>query len=89
MGGHTIRIQDGEEDGRVGALTYLYRQGWTMEQIAQELETSLVWVSQVVALLGLGEERYGTHYPHTGSAPVRQVSAVASTRAGRFGKHGR
>jgi len=78
-----------EDDGVVEALATLYRRGESMEFIAEAMELPLAYVSQVVALLGLGEERYKGHFPHKGSAPVVQVSAVAATRAGRFGKYGR
>lgn len=78
-------------DGTVEALTTLYRRGWSMEQIADAMELSLVYVSQVVHLLGLGDERYKNEsIPSKGSVSVvRRAMSMSDTRSGRFGKHGR
>lgn len=60
-----------DDDGVVQALVALYRRGESMEFIAEAMELPLVYVSQVVHLLGLGEERYGHKgIPSDGSTPV-------------------
>ena len=64
------RLTNDEEDGAVEALVTLYRGGMSMEAIAEAMDLPLVYVSHVVHALGLGDERYGGHYPSTGSVPV-------------------
>lgn len=78
-------------DGTVEALATLYRRGWEMEQIAEAMELPLVYVSQVVHLLGLGDERYrGQYVPSKGSVSVvHRALSMSDTRTGRFGKHGK
>lgn len=81
-------------DGTVEALAALYRKGWEMEDIAEAMELPLAYVSQVVHLLGLGDERYkGQYIPSKGSVSVAYPASTPcptmSGRIGRYGKHGR
>lgn len=72
------------DDGVVEALAALYRSGMSMETIAEAMELPLVYVSQVVHLLGLGDERYGGHYPSTGSVPTVVNATTCGTTIKAF-----
>ena len=64
------RLTNDDEDGAVEALVTLYRGGMSMETIAEAMDLPLIYVSHVVHALGLGDERYGGHYPSNGSVPT-------------------
>lgn len=61
---------ENDDDGVVEALATLYRQGASMEYIAEAMDLPLVYVSQVVHRLGLGDERYKDEHIPNKSAPT-------------------